>query len=72
MPTQKKIDNHLTLHEWINSHFGYENTQELLNDVKDSDEGFDANGNSPVCDTSNVACRIRIIEVMPFLPMMSI
>ena len=49
MPTnnsQRQLDNHLTLHAWLNSHFGYKTTGDLLNDVKNVDEGFSPNGHS--------------------------
>lgn len=46
----KKLDNHLTLHGWLNDHFRYKTTRDLLNDVKDLDEGFNANGHSAVSE----------------------
>ncbi len=45
-----KLDNHLTLHAWLNSHFGYKSTLDLLNDVKDAEEGFNVSGHSAVCE----------------------
>ena len=53
MPTnnsRRQLDNHLTLHEWLNSHFGYKTTRDLLNDVKNAEEGFNPNGHSPICE----------------------
>ena len=51
MPTKKtkELNNHLTLHAWLNSHFGYKNTQDLLNDVKNEEEGFTADGHTTIC-----------------------
>ena len=48
--SQRQLDNHLTLHGWLNSHFGYKTTRDLLNDVKNAEEGFNANGYSAVCE----------------------
>lgn len=48
--TQRKLENHLTLHGWLNSHFGYTTTRELLNAVKDEEEGFNPDGHSPICE----------------------
>lgn len=48
--TQRKLENHLTLHGWLNSHFGYKTTRELLNAVKDEEEGFNPDGRSPICE----------------------
>lgn len=45
----KKLDNHLTLHGWLNSHFGYKTTQDLLNDIKNIGEGFTPDGYTEVC-----------------------
>ncbi len=47
---QRQLDNHLTLHGWLNSHFGYKTTRDLLNDVKNIDEGFNPDGHSPICE----------------------
>ncbi len=50
MPRKRpKLEEHLTLHAWLNHQFGYQNTSELLADVKREDEGFNADGLSPVC-----------------------
>ena len=46
----RKLDNHLTLHAWLNDHFGYKTTRDLLNDVKNIDEGFNPDGHSPICE----------------------
>ena len=48
--SRRQLDNHLTLHGWLNSHFGYKTTRDLLNDVKDAEEGFNSNGHSPICE----------------------
>ena len=48
--SQRTLDNHLMLHAWLNSHFGYKTTRDLLNEVKNVDEGFNANGHSTVCE----------------------
>ncbi len=48
--SQRQLDNHLTLHGWLNSHFGYKTTRDLLNDVKNVDEGFNPDGYSPICE----------------------
>ena len=46
----RKLENHLTLHGWLNSHFKYKTTQDLLNAVKNEEEGFNPDGHSPICD----------------------
>lgn len=48
--SQRQLDNHLTLHGWLNNHFRYKTTRALLNDIKNVDEGFNANGHSAVCE----------------------
>ena len=48
--SQRSLDNHLILHAWLNSHFGYKTTRDLLDDVKNVDEGFNPNGYSPICE----------------------
>ena len=48
--SQRQLDNHLTLHAWFNSHFGYPSTRDLLNDVKNIDEGFNPDGRSDICE----------------------
>jgi hypothetical protein len=49
--SQCQLDNHLTLHAWLNDHFGYKTTRALLDDVKDYvDEGFNPNGYSSICE----------------------
>lgn len=52
MPTNQKkvLNNHLTLHGWLNSHFGYRTTRDLLHDVAPLDEGFTPEGHSPICE----------------------
>ena len=47
---QRQLDNHLTLHGWLNDHFGYKTTRDLLNDVVRFDEGFSPNGHAPICE----------------------
>ena len=44
--TDRHLIDHLTLHSWVNSQFGYETTQALLNDIGRLDEGFTASGHS--------------------------
>ncbi len=41
-----KLENRLVLLAWLNSLFGYKSVKELLNDVKQADEGFDNYGRS--------------------------
>lgn len=48
--SQRQLDDHLVLHMWLNSHFGYKTTRDLLNDVKNMDEGFNPDGYSPICE----------------------
>ncbi len=48
--TARKLDNHLTLHGWLNSHFKYKTTQDLLNAVKNEEEGFNSDGHSAICE----------------------
>ena len=48
--SQRQLDNHLTLHAWINNHFGYKTTRDLLSDVETVDEGFNPDGHSPICE----------------------
>ncbi|RKU16566.1 restriction endonuclease subunit R [Candidatus Poribacteria bacterium] len=48
--SQRLLDDHLVLHMWLNSHFGYKTTRDLLNDVKNMDEGFNPDGYSPICE----------------------
>ena len=49
--SQHTLDNHLTLHGWLNDHFGYKTTRELLTDVERLDEGFNPDGHSPICES---------------------
>ena len=52
MPRNRRnpqLQEHLTLHAWLNDQFGYQNTRELLADAQREDEGFSADGLSPVC-----------------------
>ena len=48
--SQRQLDNHLTLHGWLNSHFGYKTTRDLLSDVAKLDEGFNPDGYSLICE----------------------
>ena len=48
--SQRQLDNHLTLHAWLNSHFGYKATRDLLSDVETVGEGFNPDGYSPICE----------------------
>ncbi len=45
-----KLENHLTLHTWLNSHFTYNTTRDLLNHIKNTEEGFTPDGHSPICE----------------------
>lgn len=44
-----KLEQRLVLLAWLNGHFGYENNRDLLADMKQAAEGFDASGRSHVC-----------------------
>lgn len=44
-----QLEECLTLHAWLNNQFGYPNTRELLADAQRQDEGFSADGLSPIC-----------------------
>ena len=47
--SQHQLDNHLTLHAWLNDCFRYKTTRSLLNDVKNNvAEGFNSAGRSPI------------------------
>ena len=48
--SQRQLDNHLTLHGWLNDHFGYKTTRDLLTDVARLDEEFSPDGRSPICE----------------------
>ena len=65
--TRRKLENHLTLHGWLNSHFGYKTTRDLLNAVKDEEEGFSPDGHSPICQflISRVSPDSEIAEALP-------
>lgn len=47
---QRTLDNHLTLHGWLNNHFGYKTTRDLLNDTKRFDAEHDASGDAALCN----------------------
>ena len=48
--SQRQLDNHLTLHAWLNKCFRYETTRSLLGDVEKVGEGFSPDGHSPICE----------------------
>ena len=50
MPNTRTLDNHLTLHGWLNSHFGYKTTRDLLNDTKRFDAEHDPSGDAALCN----------------------
>ena len=43
-----KLEQRLILLAWLNDQFGYKNNQELLQDIRNSDEGFDAEGRTHI------------------------
>ncbi len=43
-----KLEHRLTLLAWLNSLLGYSSNRELLEDMKQADEGFDASGHSHI------------------------
>ena len=47
-PTAAQLEGRLTLLSWLHDLLGYDSTKALLDDVKQADEGFDANGRSHV------------------------
>ena len=48
-PTQYiKLEQRLILLAWLNNRFGYKNNRELLQDIRESGEGFDAEGRTHV------------------------
>ncbi len=48
-PTQYiKLEQRLILLAWLNDLFGYKNNQEILQDIRESDEGFDAEGRTHI------------------------
>ena len=51
--SQRQLDNHLTLHGWLNSHFGYKTTRQLLNDIK----RFDEQNPADAYDTNTQICK---------------
>ena len=48
--SRRQLDNHLTLHAWLNNHFRYKTTRDLLSDVETIEEGFNPDGHSPICE----------------------
>ena len=65
--TTQKLEKYLTLHAWLNDHFGYKTTRDLLNAVNNVDEGFNPDGHSPVCEflMSHVVPDSAIEEALP-------
>ena len=66
--SQRQLDNHLTLHAWLNKCFRYETTRSLLNDVKNNlDEGFDSDGRSLIYEFLRFRAEpnSRIEEALP-------
>ena len=45
-----QLDNHLTLHDWLNSHFGFNTTRDLLSAAKSLDEVYYPDERSPICE----------------------
>ena len=43
-----KLEQRLVLLSWLNDRLGYNNNRELLADIKQADEGYDANGHSHI------------------------
>ena len=48
--SQRQLDNHLTLHAWLNRCFRYETTRALLGDLEKVGEGFSPDGHSLICE----------------------
>ena len=63
----KELDNHLTLHGWLNHLFRYKTTRALLNDVKNIDEGLNPDGRSAVCEFL-MSCAEPESEIWKALP----
>ena len=66
--SQRQLDNHLTLHAWLNRCFRYETTRSLLNDVKNNvDEGFDSDERSLIYEFLRFRAEpnSRIEEALP-------
>ena len=48
--SQRQLDNHLVLHTWLNSHFGYKTTRALLEDIKKfDDDAATPDGHTAIC-----------------------
>jgi hypothetical protein len=47
-PEYVKLEQRLVLLAWLNGHLGYETNRDLLADMKEAGEGFDASGHSYV------------------------
>ena len=43
-----KLEQRLVLLSWLNERLGYNNNRELLADIKQADEGFNADGHSHI------------------------
>ena len=66
--SQRQLDNHLTLHAWLNDCFRYKTTRSLLNDVKNNvAEGFNPDGRSPIYEFLRLRAEpnSRIEEALP-------
>ena len=47
--SQRTLGNHLTLHGWLNNHFGYKTTRDLLNDTARFDAEHNPSGDAALC-----------------------
>ena len=47
--SRRTLDNHLALHGWLNSHFGYKTTRDLLNDTARFDAEHNPSGDAVLC-----------------------
>lgn len=57
-----KLERHLVLLSWLNERLGYNNNRELLADIKQADEGFNADGQSYI-NTRLTSRAARLQEV---------
>jgi hypothetical protein len=58
-----KLEQRLVLLAWLNGHFGYEHNRDLLADIKEAAEGFDASGRSYVCHRLEARVYKRLIPL---------
>ena len=58
-----KLEQRLILLAWLNDLFGYKNNQELLQDIRESDEGFDAEGRTHIF--RRLMSRGRKVRILP-------